>query len=83
MSTHTPEDISKQFPRKLFAIKSNDNQQLLSRLKNHPEIMLCYISGQYIHVIFKDDRPIEIHGTEMTQIKPTIEDYLIWQSNQL
>lgn len=73
----TPENMLRNFTRRLFAIKSANNNLLLQKLENHPEIRNCYIVGEYIHVTFEDDRPREIHATEMKEIKPTITDYLI------
>lgn len=64
----------KESSYKLFALKSKDNLSLLERLKNNPEIRTCYISGEYVHVTFRDNRPIEIHGTEMKEIKPDPEN---------
>lgn len=60
----------KESSYKLFALKSKDNLRLLEKLKNNLEIRTCYISGEYLHVTFHDNRPIEIHGTEMKEIKP-------------
>lgn len=60
----------KELSYKLFALKSKDNLRLLEKLKDNPEIRTCYISGEYLHVTFQDNRPIEIHGTEMKEIKP-------------
>lgn len=60
----------KESDYKLFSLKSKDNLRLLEQLKNNPEIRSCCISGEYVHVTFRDNRPTEIHGTEMMEIKP-------------
>ncbi|SHE36100.1 ABC transporter ATP-binding protein [Dysgonomonas macrotermitis] len=77
MSINTPSGILDQFPYRLFAIKSNNNYHLLQKLKDNSEIRSCYIFGEYLHITFQDNRPIEIHGTEMMEIKPGIEDCFI------
>lgn len=81
MSINTPNGILQEFPHRLFAIKANNNYHLLLKLKMNAEIKSCYIFGEYLHITFHDDRPIEIHGTEMMEIKPSIEDCFIQLMN--
>ncbi|MBD1421173.1 ABC transporter ATP-binding protein [Sphingobacterium chuzhouense] len=89
MSIDTPENIIKQFPENLFAVKSDTMGNLLHDLKNIEIIKSCNAFGAYHHVTFNHDDPemkeklIRIleekkhMNIELKPITPTIEDCFI------
>lgn len=78
LSVNTPQQIVADYPHKLYAAKAKDNYHLLEQLKNQRNISLCYISGEYLHVIFVgDDTNIDFPDYELVEIEPTIEDCFI------
>ncbi|GHV17267.1 hypothetical protein FACS1894169_12190 [Bacteroidia bacterium] len=78
LSVDTPRQIVANYPHKLYAAKSKNNYHLLEQLKSQRNINLCYISGEYLHVIFNgDDINIDFPDYELKEIEPTIEDCFI------
>ncbi len=89
MSIDTPENIIKQFPENLFAVKSDTMGNLLHDLKNIEIIKSCNAFGAYHHVTFNHDdlemkekliRILEEKkhmNIELKPITPTIEDCFI------
>lgn len=78
LSVNTPQQIVTDYPHKLYAAKAKDNYHLLEQLKNQRNISLCYISGEYLHVIFDgNDTKIDFPDYELKEIEPTIEDCFI------
>lgn len=78
LSVDTPQQIVADYPSKLYAAKSKSNYHLLEQLKTQQNVSLCYISGEYLHVIFKgNDTKIDFPDLELKQIEPTIEDCFI------
>jgi ABC-type multidrug transport system ATPase subunit len=78
LSVNTPRDIVQAYPQTLFAARANNNYHLLEHLKCQKNVQQVYISGEYIHVVFKDDDVrINFPSVEMRQIKPSIEDCFI------
>ncbi len=78
MSVDTPQKITAGYPYTLYAVKSTDNYQLLEKLKTQDNILNCYISGEFIHVVFKGGNThINFSGTEIHIIEPSIEDCFI------
>ena len=89
MSIDTPQNIIKQFPEKLFAIRSNSMSRLLHDLRNNRHIKSCFAFGEYHHITFKNNSEgesdlliQELHlqnhkETIMKHINPTIEDCFI------
>lgn len=53
MSIDTPDNITKQYPKKLYAIKSNTMSKLLTDLRNTDLIDSCNSFGEYHHISFK------------------------------
>lgn len=81
LSVNTPMQITKQYPDKLYAIKSDNNYQLLENLRKREEVSSCYIFGEYLHVTFKTEK-INISGVEIHEIEPGIEDCFIYLMNR-
>jgi ABC-type multidrug transport system ATPase subunit len=87
LSIDTPENIVKQYPETLYAIKAANMNQLLQELRSNPLIKSCYAFGEYLHVSLQeqinDDQLLKglsttVHaGVELKQIEPTIEDCFI------
>jgi ABC-type multidrug transport system ATPase subunit len=85
LSINTPEGVTKEFEKPLWAIKANEMFGLMNAIKDDPRVESCYPFGQYHHVVFKSDNnnkqeleeisnkghfsDVEIHA-----IKPNIED---------
>lgn len=89
LSVETPEEIIKQYPDLLYAIKANNMGKLLVDLRNNPNIKTCNAFGEYHHISFKEDQG---HAKEMLlkslenqnhqgliidDIQPNIEDCFI------
>lgn len=77
MSVDTPDNILKNYPQKLYAIKAANNYHLLEKLRHEPNINSCYFFGEYLHISFKNDEVYTIPNTEMIEIKAGIEDCFI------
>ncbi len=78
MTVNVPEKIVDDYPFTLFEAKADNNYHLLEQLKKQDNIGLCYISGEYLHVVFKnEDRQIDYAYTDLKEVKPTIEDCFI------
>ncbi|MDR1370360.1 MAG: ABC transporter ATP-binding protein [Dysgonamonadaceae bacterium] len=73
LSIATPDEITGKYPQKLFAVRSENNYQLLKQLRNDPQVSSAYIFGEYLHVTFKNDVPV----IEAEEISPTVEDCFI------
>jgi len=78
MSVNTPENIVSNYPFTLYEAKAENNYHLLEELKKQDNVRLCYISGEYLHVVFKEgDTQIRFPHKELRKVKPTIEDCFI------
>lgn len=78
LSVNTPWKIISDYPYELFAVKADNNYHLLEELKAQENIKLAYISGEYLHVVFKNnDRNINYPEAEIKSMQPTIEDCFI------
>jgi ABC-type multidrug transport system ATPase subunit len=85
LSIETPEKIVEQFPKKLYQLESDGNFTRLEELRRRPEIESVFMFGEYLHIIFKDDRAaflpeIAAQGI-LKEIKPGIEDCFIYLMN--
>jgi len=85
LSVNTPEGITEEFKKPLWAIKANEMFHLMNDIKDNPSVESCYPFGQYHHVVFKKDghnkevlEQIAQKGhytnVEIDSIKPNIED---------
>jgi len=78
LSVNTPQQITKDYPYQLFAAKADNNYHLLEKLKLQENIKSVYISGEYLHIVFKgDDHILDYPGVEIKPIEPSIEDCFI------
>jgi ABC-type multidrug transport system ATPase subunit len=73
LSIATPEQIIREYPRKLFATRTENNYHLLEQLRKDPQVNSAYIFGEYLHVTFKDDVP----SIDAKEIAPSVEDCFI------
>src|SRR4029079_872795 len=53
LSVNTPEGITGEFKKPLWAIKANEMFHLMNDIKDNPSVESCYPFGQYHHVVFK------------------------------
>ena len=89
LSIDTPDEIVKQFPENLFAVKANDMSKLLNDLRKNNEIKTCNAFGEFHHITFQNDNENShnelIHilqkanhqNIELKHITPSIEDCFI------
>ena len=93
LSVETPDEIIKQYPDPLYAIKSNDMGKLLLDLRKNPIIKTCNAFGEYHHISFNEmneDQTDDLlklleeegqKGVEIKKIQPNIEDCFIQLMN--
>ena len=85
LSINTPEGITSEFKKPLWAIKAYEMFPLMNAIKADPSVESCFSFGQYHHVVFKrgdnDKERLEqiIQNGKYTNvtiqsIKPNIED---------
>jgi len=85
LSVNTPEGITREFKKPLWAIKANEMFHLMNAIKDDSSVESCYPFGQYHHVVFKKDEnnkqileQIAQKGNytnvEIDVIEPNIED---------
>lgn len=87
LSVDTPENMIKNYPEQLYAIKANQMYLLLKSLRKYPEVLDSYAFGEYAHVSFKnafEADPLEAYlrkeGLSEIEMKPataSIEDCFI------
>ncbi|MFT3994135.1 MAG: ABC transporter ATP-binding protein [Dysgonomonas sp.] len=83
MAVNTPQEIEKKYPYKLYGVKAENNYRLLEQLKSQNNVRICYISGEYLHVVFaNEDQHIDFPNVEIVEIQPTIEDCFIQLMNK-
>ncbi len=94
MSVNTPDNIVKDFPAKLYAVKSKNVYALLIDLRQLAEVQSCYAFGEFLHVTLKSDKVdgedwlrhvAERKGHEQVLVKliePSIEDSFIRLMNE-
>jgi ABC-type multidrug transport system ATPase subunit len=85
LSVNTPEGITKEFKKPLWAIKTDEMFALMNAIKKDPRVESCYSFGQYHHVVFKSEKNNEeylkeisakgnLSHVEIKAITPGIED---------
>lgn len=88
LSINTPSEITKQFPKKILAIRSDKMFSIISDLKEYNETGNIYLFGHNIHYTEETNNPdagkikdflnIKNHGQiEVSEIEPTVEDCFI------
>ena len=76
LSIETPEKIIAGFPEKLYQAHSENNYLLLLELRKNPKVKSAFMSGEYLHIVFKNEADETIPN--LLEIKPTIEDCFIF-----
>jgi ABC-type multidrug transport system ATPase subunit len=85
LAIDTPEQISKDFPYQLLAIKSNNKYELINDLKAYPNAGTVFAFGEFVHFTQADNAPkIELlnrylaeknhQNIEIKTIEASIED---------
>ena len=84
LSIGTPQEIINSFSQHILAVKSERMFRLLQDLKEWKEIEDCYVFGEYIHAVVKDEFDeagfrifLQDKGhlqVEMHSVQPNIED---------
>ena len=77
MNINAPLQIIADYPDKLYAMKAINNYHLLNELKSRTDVKSCYISGEFLHVVFEDTAIFSTENIEIHPIRPTIEDCFI------
>ncbi len=78
MSIDTPQQIINDYPRKLFAVRSENNYALLEILRKDTGIKSCYIFGEFLHITtFNNEIPVLDENAEVKAITPSVEDCFI------
>ena len=89
MSIDTPDEIVKQFPENLFAVRADNMSRLLNMLRSNKQIKSCFSFGDFHHITFQDDNELSqnkliqtlqearFKDIELKHITPTIEDCFI------
>jgi ABC-type multidrug transport system ATPase subunit len=89
LALDTPAQIVKQYPEKLYAVRSTEIPRLLQDLRAHENTLSCYSFGEYLHVSLKSDNEqallrlreyLQAKGHRdiaVAPVVPTIEDCFI------
>jgi ABC-2 type transport system ATP-binding protein len=88
MSVDTPENMVHNFPKRLFAARSNNIYKLLKDFRSDEAIESCYAFGEYLHLTLRSDEISEQKIAALAEkyrpnnlvvkdITPTIEDCFI------
>lgn len=78
LSVNTPQQIIDDYPNELYTAKSDNNYHLLEKLREQDNVKLAYISGEFLHIVFKNEnRSIDLPNVEIHPMRPTIEDCFI------
>jgi ABC-type multidrug transport system ATPase subunit len=92
-SIDTPENIVKQFRKKLYKVESDNNYALLGELKKNPLVESVVMFGDNLHVTFngelkmengewriddgKNNCQLSIVNCQLKEIQPSVEDCFI------
>ena len=74
-SIETPENIVKQFNKKLYKIESDNNYALLENLRKNPKIESVFMFGDSLHLTFKNQPDESLPN--LKEIRPSVEDCFI------
>lgn len=89
LTVDTPEQIVRNYPFPLYAIRSQRITHLLRHLKEYENTQSCFAFGEYLHLTFKQPHEKAVAlvtdylsrnghtGLECRQINPTVEDCFI------
>ena len=78
-SIDTPANIVKQFKKKLFMVKSDNNYTLLEQLRNNPQIESVFMFGDSLHVTFNGQLTIEKDCHSALDAESSINDLINYQ----
>lgn len=88
MSIDTPDEIIKQFPEKLFAVRADNMSRLLNVLRSNNQIKSCFSFGDFHHITM-DNGKLTMDNLEkqlieggfqnviIKEITPSVEDCFI------
>jgi len=76
MTIDTPDNIIKQFPDKLFAVKADNMSRLQHALRNNPQIKSCFSFGDFHHVTM-DNGKLIMDNLEKQLIESGFENIVI------
>lgn len=76
MKIDTPDNIIKQFPDKLFAVKADNMSKLQNTLRNNSQIKSCFSFGDFHHITM-DNGQLTIDNLEKKLIESGFEDIVI------
>ncbi len=76
MTIDTPDNIIKQFPEKLFAVKANDMGRLQNALRNNPQIKSCFSFGDFHHITMENGE-LRMDNLEKQLIKSGVKNIII------
>ncbi len=85
MEIDSPQQITRNFKKPLWSVRSENMYQLMSDLRNLDAVETCYPFGQFHHVVFKDQVASQADAKrivsmsrekdiEIERVTPTIED---------
>ncbi len=84
LSINTPQGITREFGKPLFAAKASNMFRLLNEVLNFPGTEACYPFGEFHHLILKEQASVddlkiylsqfEHNDLELTMVEPNIED---------
>ena len=89
LSIDTPDNITKAYPEKLFAIKATHMSRLINDLRQYENISSCNSFGEHHHITFRQEdenkrkelftylQAKQYGDIELKEIKPTVEDCFI------
>jgi ABC-type multidrug transport system ATPase subunit len=69
LSINTPEKIIEEYPKKLFAIKSEKMSHLLQDVRKFDGIGSCNSFGDYHHISFINDEDLELQAKLIDYLK--------------
>ena len=94
MSVDTPQKITEQYPKKLFAVRAQSMHALLDDVRSHDLVESCFAFGSHHHLTFmsKDQGnesnllayldKLEHRDIDFHEVSPSIEDCFIHLMNQ-
>jgi ABC-type multidrug transport system ATPase subunit len=74
-SIDTPENIVKQFKKKLYKVESDNNYMLLEKLRKNPQVESVFMFGDSLHLTFKNQPDESLPN--LKEIQPSVEDCFI------
>ena len=81
MKVASPNDVVKAYPTTLYEVFAENKYQTLNILRSNPDVESCYISGESLRMIMKNDANNLPAGIDIRKITPTVEDCFIQLMN--